>query len=161
MSDVDRFAEFRAAYPKREGGQRWPAAKACANKLIRTGEADWDLLISSAAKYAAFCRMKGTVGGPYVLQAATFLGSAGGWMEDWEPPKPEGPVQLSEEQKREATITRQAIMEGLAREPGESLDSFSDRVRRAYTARIAPPAAPSRQSAAPMPVSQLLQSVKT
>ena len=153
----DRFEDFRKSYPSREGTQRWPQARRFATSLVARGEVTWDELVDAAERYKTFCRIKGSIGGPYVLQAATFLNSAGGWMEEWTPPRPEGPVVLTEEQKREQALVRQAAQEGLTRAPGESLDSFSDRIRRAYIARVATPAEPTRQPAAPFDLQAMMQ----
>lgn len=77
------FEDFQRTYPKRRGGQRWPAARKAFVRLIRTGDVLPIDLIMSAARYQEFCK-KCTVRPQFVMQAATFLGDGGGWEEDWD-----------------------------------------------------------------------------
>ena len=160
MSD-DRFEEFKAAYPRRAGGQGWIRAAQLCRQLVDSGDVTWDDLIGGATRYAAYCRAVGSERTPFVLQARTFVGPNQWFGEDWDlPADNSGPRILTEEQKREVAITRDAQREGLTRAPGESLDSFSDRVRRAYIARIGTPVTQPSAAAGPTPVRDLLRVVR-
>lgn len=117
MSD-DQWAAFRAAYPRRSGTQRWPAARRFAEKLLDDDDVSVEELIKSAERYALFAQRTKIWGTCYVLQAATFLNSAGGWMEAWEvsspvpvpTPVPEAPrPEPTAEEKELASAAREKI----------------------------------------------------
>jgi len=144
---VDRFDEFRAAYPRRAGNHKWPLARRLCAQILDKGVATWDDLIAGAERYRRFAAVSGIVKTPYVMMPATWLGeNTQGWTEDYELPV-DASAPKTAEQKREAALYRQASEEGLSRLPGESLDSFSDRIRRAYIARISKRPEPVRQPA--------------
>ena len=76
------FDAFRDAYPRRVGGQRWPDARRCFERVLRQGISQY-FLVTKARAYRDFCESKKILGTEYVMQAATFLGRGGGWEEDW------------------------------------------------------------------------------
>ena len=77
------FEEFRKVYPRRCGGQRWPEARRNFVRLLRDERLAPIDLIVCASRYKRFCLLQHTVGTEYVMQAATFLGRGGGYLEDW------------------------------------------------------------------------------
>ena len=79
------FESFKAAYPKRSGGQRWAAAVTAAGARIKDG-ATFDAMVDGAMRYAEFCEATGKIGTEYVMQAARFLGSEQHFMEPWGKP---------------------------------------------------------------------------
>jgi hypothetical protein len=128
---------FKAAYPRRAGAYAWAIAKDRAVALVASKKATWEQLVDGAKRYDAFLRATGKWGTEYVQMPTTFLGRAAGWEEDWELPADAlGPVVLTDEQKRELTVAREAAKEGLIRDPSETLDAFAERVRKAYLNRI-------------------------
>lgn len=72
------FADFKAAYPKRDGSQDWTKARARFGSLVGKGT-DAARLIASATAYRREVERKGNLGTSYVKQAATFL--SGAWEE--------------------------------------------------------------------------------
>ncbi len=81
------FADFRAAYPKRDGSQEWAKARARFGSLVGKGTAP-TRLIASATAYRREVERKGNLGTGYVKQAATFLN--GSWDEYGTAPEPAG-----------------------------------------------------------------------
>lgn len=78
----DRFEEIKTAYPKREGSHRWTDAKGSYRERLKEGSAHEDIL-AGVRRYAAYVRANGDEGTRYVQQAATFLGTNKGFLEDW------------------------------------------------------------------------------
>ena len=98
------FEEFRAAYPKRAGSQRWPDAVKSANARIREGYS-WQQMLDGAARYRRYVDATGKTGTEYVRQAATFLGKSLGFMEPWEiPSKHETAWEQGERLEREGQL---------------------------------------------------------
>ena len=95
-----KFEEFRAAYPKRNGGHRWPDAAKCFALLCVNG-VPADDMIAGAKRYAAFLRATGKEGTEYVQQAATFLGRNRSWEEAWACPDAPRPVTRREQAESE------------------------------------------------------------
>ena len=61
------FESFKAAYPKRPGGQRWSLAIKRANARIEEGATFQDM-INGACGYAAYCDATEKTGTEYVMQ---------------------------------------------------------------------------------------------
>ena len=78
------FIEFKAAYPKRAGGQPWNRALKAARARIAEGHTAQEM-IDGATRYAAFIRDTGKENTEYVKQAATFLGPDKSFLEPWTP----------------------------------------------------------------------------
>ncbi len=74
---------FHTSYPCRGGGQRWPEAERNFASLVKGGIDPVDL-VAKALAYRQYCDVTKRVGTEYVMQAATWLGRGGGWMEPWE-----------------------------------------------------------------------------
>ncbi len=72
---------FHEVYPRRSGGQRWPQADLNFCSLMKRG-VDPQVLILKASEYGRWCKANRTQS-PFVMQAATFLGRGGGYLEDW------------------------------------------------------------------------------
>ena len=157
----DRFDEFKAAYPKRAGTYKWPLAYKLCLRVTQSGDATWDDLIAGAERYKRFVQFTGRERSEFVMMPSTWLGdNTQGWTEDYELPiDTSKPRALTDDQKRELALIRQGNEEGLTRAPGESLDSFSARIRRAYIARVATPAEPTRQPAGPSNLQAMLKAV--
>lgn len=81
-----RMTEFRAAYPKRAGGNPWTRAERAIQARIKEG-ATWDAMIDGARRYAEFVRATGKEGTEFVMQAATFCGPDRLFLDDWSIPK--------------------------------------------------------------------------
>ena len=73
------FIMFQDAYPRRQGGQRWPEARRNFDRLVRKERTPPLGLVQKAKDYAAFCCSQ-TIEPRYVMQAATFLGQGGGFQ---------------------------------------------------------------------------------
>lgn len=82
QSVPEEFAEFWAAYPKREGGNSKAAAMKAWNARTRAGVSAADML-AGVQRYAAYCAAKGMTGTQYVKQASTFLGPDEHWAAEW------------------------------------------------------------------------------
>ena len=76
------FQLFQSFYPTRNGGQRWPEARTAFARLCNHGTDPVDLL-ASVQLYGPWCKASKVAGTPYVMQAATWLGRGGGYLEDW------------------------------------------------------------------------------
>lgn len=84
-SESPEFAQIRALYPKRAGGNPWDrAAKAISARLAEG--ATWDQLIAGTRRYAEFCEATDRARTTFVQQAATFFGPSRSYLEDWNPP---------------------------------------------------------------------------
>lgn len=137
----DRFEEFKAAFPRRAGNHAWPRAKRLAHRIVANGDATWDDLIAGAKRYNRLLEFTSKARTEYVMMPSTWLGdNTQGWGEDYDLPDvdPKQVKFMNPDQKREVALIKQGNEEGLTRAPGESLDSFSDRIRKAYLARITP-----------------------
>ena len=77
------WTECRATYPKRDGNQPWTRAEHAVRARLAEGEL-WTTIVEGTARYAAYCRGKGIVGTPYVMQAATFYGKDRAYQQPWE-----------------------------------------------------------------------------
>jgi uncharacterized protein YdaU (DUF1376 family) len=76
-----RWLEFRAAYPKREGGQGWPVAERKYTALVAAGIPE-EVLIGAARAYAAHLTATGKIGTQYVKQAQTWI-TQEGWKDEY------------------------------------------------------------------------------
>jgi hypothetical protein len=83
---VERFAEFKALYPKRSGDQRWPSAEKHIRARLREGFT-WNDILDGVKRYAQWVRAAGKEGTETVKQAATFVGTDKGFVEAFEIPK--------------------------------------------------------------------------
>lgn len=78
-----RFAEIRAVYPKRRGGQGWPSAEKAYCKLVANGHTHEELL-AKTEEYASYVRSDGKEGSDYVLMASSFFGpKRQGYEDEW------------------------------------------------------------------------------
>src|SRR5690606_33097669 len=80
-----RFAEFKALYPKRSGDQRWQTAQKHLRARLREG-CTWDQVLDGVRRYAVWVRAAGKEGTELVKQAATFVGTDKGFLEDFDIP---------------------------------------------------------------------------
>lgn len=78
--DQDRFDDFWATYPKREGNRDRKAAQKAFSASLRRSSADE--IIQGAARYAAHCDATGKTNTQFVRQARTWL-NADGWNEEY------------------------------------------------------------------------------
>lgn len=78
------FEEIRKVYPKRSGSHRWQDAESAYRARLREGHKHEDIL-AGVLRYADYVKAEGTEGSSYVQQAATFLGTNKGFLEDWRP----------------------------------------------------------------------------
>lgn len=76
------FAEIQAAYPKREGSQRWKSARSSYRARIREGYTHEDIF-AGVIRYSKYCETKKITRTGLVQQAATFLGTNLGFTEPW------------------------------------------------------------------------------
>jgi len=77
------FQRFQEVYPKRRGCQRWPQARKYFGQLIHRKGLDAEVLTGKAEEYYRYCHQTYGQSSEYVMQAATFLGSAAGWEANW------------------------------------------------------------------------------
>jgi hypothetical protein len=77
-----QFDEIRNVYPKRSGSHRWQDAEGAYRARLREGHAHEDIL-AGVLRYADFVKAEGNEGSSFVQQAATFLGTNKGFLEDW------------------------------------------------------------------------------
>ena len=69
--EPEGFAEFRAAYPSRDGGMDWKSAAKAFNAALR--RTDFPTIMASVRTYAAEMQRKGNVGTQFVRQPRTWL----------------------------------------------------------------------------------------
>lgn len=82
ISDAD-WSRFRAAYPDRQGGQGWKAARERMARAVAAGTAVEDI-IAGAERYRAQCEHAGIIGQSVVKQAQTFCNpQAEHWTEEY------------------------------------------------------------------------------
>jgi hypothetical protein len=81
------FEKIREIYPKRNGSQRWQDAASAFRARVREGHSP-EIILAGVQRYAAFVEAEGTEGSSFVQQAATFLGTNRGFLEDWKPSPP-------------------------------------------------------------------------
>jgi hypothetical protein len=81
------FERLKAAYPRRDGHQRWSDAEKAIRARLRERHT-WEEIHAGVARYAAYCVAKEQIGTKYVQQAGTFFGKNKGFAETWEPPAP-------------------------------------------------------------------------
>ena len=91
--EPEGFAEFLAAYPRRDGGVDWKSAAKAFNAALR--RTDFQTLMASVRSYAAEMQRKGKVGTEFVRQPRTWL-NADPWKEQQETatPAPSVPVKI-------------------------------------------------------------------
>jgi len=76
-----QFLAFKAAYPKRKGGQGWPKARELLAKAVKSG-VDLGAIILGASAYAATVARKTGDEREFIKQARTWL-SERGWEDDY------------------------------------------------------------------------------
>lgn len=81
------FEEVRQLYPKRGGGQRWPAAEKAYRARLAEGHTHAEM-IAGVKRYAEFNTAAGKTGTEYVQMASTFFGQNKSFLEPWAPPRP-------------------------------------------------------------------------
>lgn len=81
-ADPPWFAEFKQAYPPRDGEQNWRKAMKAARARIAEGHSPEEF-ISGAKRYAEHCEANGKLRSQFVKQAATFLGPDKSFLEPW------------------------------------------------------------------------------
>lgn len=79
MLPPDFIAQLRAIYPKRQGGQVWPAVARLIPCYVQPDE--WDTVVQGTKNYAAYCLRKGQIGTDFVMMARTFYGRDRHWEE--------------------------------------------------------------------------------
>lgn len=78
------FEKIKAAYPKRDGDQRW--RKALGHyRAARKGGATAEAIVAGVQRYAVWCERRGIAGSERVKQAATFLAPDDPpcWAQPW------------------------------------------------------------------------------
>jgi hypothetical protein len=77
------FSALWAMYPKRHGGNPKREAYLAWRARLRAG-VPAEVLHAGVMRYKAFCEATEKVGGPFVMQGATFLGPGERYLEPWE-----------------------------------------------------------------------------
>ena len=72
MIPADFIAQLKAIYPKRDGGQVWPAVSRLIPCYVQPDE--WDRVVQGTKNYAIYCQRKGQLGTDFVMMARTFYG---------------------------------------------------------------------------------------
>jgi hypothetical protein len=83
---VDRFEEFWAERPRREGSDPKKEAHRHWNARIREG-VEAQAIIDSVVRYREWCKAKKKIGTETVMRAATFLGDPEHFANPWAVPK--------------------------------------------------------------------------
>lgn len=78
----DEFEFLWGEIPKREGGNSKKDAFKCCNARIKEGSS-WRVLIQGVRNYRKYCEDKQMIGTQYVMQMATFLGTAKHYENEW------------------------------------------------------------------------------
>lgn len=85
------FVQLQKIFPRRAGTQRWPDARKHCHARLREGHT-WAEILAGAERYAAFVRATGKERTEHVQQAATFVGTNRGFLEEWALPATRGEV---------------------------------------------------------------------
>jgi len=80
-SQVRHWHEFKTAYPRRQGGQSWPAAEKKFTALVASGVPELEI-VDGARRYADHLRNTGDYGSRFVKQALTWL-NQNGWKDEY------------------------------------------------------------------------------
>ncbi len=80
-SQVRHWHEFKTAYPRRQGGQSWPAAEKKFTALVASGVPEIEI-VDGARRYADHLRNTGDYGSRFVKQALTWLNQQG-WRDEY------------------------------------------------------------------------------
>lgn len=80
-AQAQRWPEFRATYPKREGGQSWPAAEKKYTAFVASGVPE-EAIITGARVYAAHLARTGQTGTRFVKHALSWLNQRG-WEDEY------------------------------------------------------------------------------
>ena len=78
------FADAKAAYPKRDGGQNWVGAEKAWNAHLKARRHTAEEMFEGTLRYADYCEARGKVGTEWVLQASTFFGPSARFTEPWD-----------------------------------------------------------------------------
>lgn len=81
------FDRIREIYPKRNGSQRWQDAASAFRARVREGHSP-EIILAGVERYVAYVKAEHSEGSSFVQQAATFLGTNRGFLEDWKPAPP-------------------------------------------------------------------------
>lgn len=104
----DEFEKFWGRYPKRKGNRGKKQALTKYRARRREGH-DEQQLLDAAGRYHRYCEVTGTLGGPFVMKAETFLGDPDNFDNPWTPPsKAESPNAGAISQDSEAARVKAA-----------------------------------------------------
>lgn len=78
----DGFEAAWKAYPKREGANPKNKAQSCWNARLKDGVTA-EAMMAGVVRYAAYCKVKGSTGTAYVMQAVRFFGTERAFDNDW------------------------------------------------------------------------------
>lgn len=79
MIPADFISQLKVLYPKRDGGQVWPAVSRLIPCYVQPDE--WDRVVQGTKNYAVYCQRKGQLGTDFVMMARTFYGRDRHWEE--------------------------------------------------------------------------------
>ena len=78
----DGFEAAWKAYPKREGANPKNKAHSCWRARLKDGVTA-ETMMAGVARYAAYCKVKGSTGTAYVMQAVRFFGTERAFDNEW------------------------------------------------------------------------------
>ena len=114
------FEQLWLLRPQRVGNNPKRKAYNAYNARLKEGHTHSDI-IEGLKRYVAFCEVSGSIGTPYIMHMATFLGPDENFVEPWEPPKPEIKESI-EDKGRRLNITARV---------GESMEAYTRRIQQA------------------------------
>lgn len=79
---TDGFDAAWKAYPKREGANPKNKAQSCWNARLKEGVTP-ETMLAGVMRYAAYCKVKGSIGTMYVMQAVRFFGTERAFDNEW------------------------------------------------------------------------------
>lgn len=78
----DGFETAWKAYPKREGANPKSKAHSCWKARLKDGVTA-EAMLAGVMRYAAYCKVKGSTGTSYVMQAVRFFGTERAFENEW------------------------------------------------------------------------------
>lgn len=110
----DGFESAWKAYPKREGGN--PKNKAHSSWKARLADGvTAESMMAGVVRYAAYCKVKGSTGTSYVMQAVRFFGTERAFDNDWS---------VSASSGKQSTITKDFNQSTYQSTPNEQFADF-------------------------------------
>lgn len=131
MLPPDFIDQLKAIYPKRDGGQVWPAVARLVPCYVQPEE--WDTVVRGTKNYALYCKRKGQLGTDFVMMARTFYGRDRHW-EEYASMDLRTPLEVASENAKAALVSRAARIGFRAPMEGEPAFRYQDALLEAERA---------------------------